>query len=194
MLMSAGLTESDVRLHRMAKAVRWSYVIPSVLLTLAAAALLVWHVRYDPAKKIDAWSVALLIVVFLPWLGGIFETIEFPGGGKVQWRARVEAEQERQASEMLAVVQFLTDGYLTDPERELLQQLDSGTPLPTRGGPTVRSERMHVLLDRGLIAPNPPATPDAEFATLQEAYRITAKGRRYLDLIAKLPDENRGAR
>jgi hypothetical protein len=171
-----------------------SPLIPSAALSLTAAGLLVWHVRYDPGKKIDAWAVALLVVVFLPWLGSIFETVEFPGGGKVQWRAKVEAEQQRQADEIATVVQFLTDGYLTDPERELLQQLDSGTPLPTQGGPTVRSQTMRVLLDRRLIAPNPPATPDAEFATLQEAYRITAKGRRYLDLIAKLPGENHGAR
>jgi hypothetical protein len=168
----------------MAKAVRWSYVIPSIALTVAAAALLVWHVRYDPDKKIDAWSVVLLIVVFLPWLGGIFETIEFPGGGKVQC-AKVEAEQLRQAGELASVVQFLTDGFFTEPEMQLLHRIDSGALLSI-GGPTKLSLTLQALSEKRLIAPNPPATPDAEFATVQDAYSITSKGRRYLDLVAKL--------
>jgi hypothetical protein len=123
---------------------------------------------------------------FLPWLGGIFETIEFPGGGKVQWRAKVEAEQLRQARELASVVQFLTDGFLTEPERQLLHRIVSVAPLPI-GGPTRMSQTLQALTD-----PKPPATLDAEFVTVQDAYKITSKGRRYLDLISQAARRRHG--
>lgn len=168
--------------------------VVSVALSLTAAGLLIWHVFYDPSRKIDGWAIALLVVLFLPWLGAVFEAVEFPGGGKVQWRARVEAEQQRQAAEIEALTRFLAAGFLTNPEREILRRLDSGTPWPVGVGPTKDAVTTHALLDKGLIAQNPPATPDAEFATMQDAYRVTPDGRYYLDVIAKLPDGNHGAR
>jgi hypothetical protein len=75
-----------------------------------------------------------------------------------------------------------------------LRRLDSGTPWSVGAGPTKDAVTTGALLDRGLIAQNPPATPDAEFATMQDAYRVTPAGRYYLDVIAKLPDENYGVR
>src|ERR1700744_2544959 len=101
---------------------------PSIALSLAAAGLLVYHFFCDPTKKFDGWAVALLVIVFLPWLGSIFETIEFPGGGKVEWGKKVEAKQERQATEIESL-QFLLAGFLHDDEREVLQQLADGEPL-----------------------------------------------------------------
>jgi hypothetical protein len=51
----------------MAGEVRWptSYVVPSVVLSLTAAGLLVWHV-VDHAAHIDGWAITLLVVGFLP--------------------------------------------------------------------------------------------------------------------------------
>lgn len=164
-----------------------SPAVPSIALSLAAAGLLVYHVFCDPTRKFDGWAVALLVIVFLPWLGAIFDAVEFPGGGKVQWRARVEAEQQRQAGEIGALTRFLAAGFLTNPEREMLQKLDSGTPWPVGVGPTKDAVTTHALLDKGMIAQNPPATPDAEFATMQDAFRITSEGRYYLDVISKFP-------
>jgi hypothetical protein len=171
---------------------RWlrSHIVVSVALTLTAAGLLVRHVRYDPTGKIDAWAVGLLIVMFLPWLGGIFETIEFPGGAKVSWRARIEEEQARQAKEIASVVDFLTEGLLTDSERKLLQQLVNGPSLPTGVGPTARAHTMKALVDKKMIAANPPTAPDAEFATLQDAVNVTDRGRRSLRLLSELPAQD----
>jgi hypothetical protein len=58
----------------MAKKGEWpkSYVIPSVILTLACGGLLYWHLK-DPTRKVDAWAVTLLVVGFLPWLRTVFE-------------------------------------------------------------------------------------------------------------------------
>jgi hypothetical protein len=49
-----------------------SYVIPSVVLSLTAAGLLVLHV-IDSARHIDAWAVMLLVVGFdsVPGSGGL---------------------------------------------------------------------------------------------------------------------------
>ena len=66
-----------------------SYVIPSLVLSATAAAFLVWRVL-NPAAPVDAWTVALIVVVFLPWLRTVFESIEFPGGGSVKWREDVK--------------------------------------------------------------------------------------------------------
>jgi hypothetical protein len=163
-------------------------VVPSFALSVAAGGLLTWHLL-DPARKVDAWAVTLLVVLFLPWMRTVFESIEFPGGGSVTWRKQVEKEQERQAQDIEALLQFLTANFLPVPEREFLQRLASGVSLPLNGDGAWRNlhTRIHPLLDKGLIAQNPPISPDAEFTTAEDAFCITDSGRQYLDLIAKLP-------
>jgi hypothetical protein len=167
-----------------------SYIIPSIVLSLTAAGFLTWHVL-DPAKKVDGWAITLLVVGFLPWLRTVFESITFPGGASVKWLRQVEAEQERQAAD-IETLQFLTANFLPGPERELLQRLASGVSLPLSGDGAWRDlpKRIHPLLDKGLIASKPPVSPDAEFTSVEDAYGITAMGRQYLDLIAKLPASN----
>jgi hypothetical protein len=167
-----------------------SYIIPSIVLSGTAAGFLIWHVL-DPAKKVDGWAITLLVVGFLPWLRTVFESITFPGGASVKWLRQVEAEQERQAADIRAL-QFLTANFLPGPERELLQRLASGVSLPLKGDGAWRDlpKRTHPLLDKGLIASKPPIGPDAAFTTVEDAYGITASGRQYLDLIAKLPADN----
>src|SRR6185312_119759 len=96
-----------------------SYVIPSVVLSLTAAGLLVLHV-IDSARHIDAWAVMLLVVGFLPWLRTVFESVEFPGGGSIKYR-ELKAEQERQGDE-IRTLQFLITYILTEPERWHLEK------------------------------------------------------------------------
>ncbi|MEV6756738.1 hypothetical protein [Streptomyces sp. NPDC051214] len=72
----------------------------ALLLTATALGLAVAHAVW-PEWKIDTITVTLLIVAALPWLGEIFESIDFPGGGSVRFREleeRVEAS-ERNAGE-----------------------------------------------------------------------------------------------
>ncbi|WP_329560914.1 hypothetical protein [Kitasatospora sp. NBC_01266] len=76
--------------------------VPLVVTTAALGIALVHVLR--PDLKIDTITVVLLVVALLPWLGTLIESIEFPGGGKVQYRqlraetaeARHEADEARQ--------------------------------------------------------------------------------------------------
>lgn len=176
-----------------------SPAIPSIALSLAAAGLLVYHVFCDPMKKFDGWAVALLVIVFLPWLGSIFETIEFPGGGKVEWRKRVEDEQQRQAIEIEGL-QFLIAGLLTSDERALLQQLANNEPMELKNQDIrLLNEHLRQLRRLVLITQSPSfvklvedvntnrasvPTPDL----LNDMFDVTDRGRKYLALSKDLPD------
>jgi hypothetical protein len=68
---------------------------------MIAAGFLIWHVA-DPAARVDGWTITLLVVALLPWLGTVFESLGLPGGGNVKWR-EVKAEQMRQADDIQAL-------------------------------------------------------------------------------------------
>jgi hypothetical protein len=160
-----------------------SYVIPALALTVTAASFLVWHVL-DPARHIDGWAIALLVVGFLPWLRTVFESIEFPGGGSVTWRKMVEREQERQARDIEAL-QFLTANFLPGAEYELLQALTGELSVPGTDFKDLQS-CSRALTRKGLIAIEPGIPTDAVITNVGEQWVITEKGRQYLDLAAKL--------
>ncbi|MGV0750855.1 hypothetical protein [Mycolicibacter minnesotensis] len=178
---------------------RWSnsQTVPSIVLSLTAAGLLVYHVFCDPTRKFDGWAVALLVIVFLPWLGSIFETIEFPGGGKVEWRKRVEDEQQRQASEIEGL-QFLIVGLLTSDERVLLQQLANNEPVEMKNQDISKfNEQLRSLRRLTLIAQSPSFVKLLEDVTtsgtsvpipdlVNEMFDVTDRGRKYLELSADL--------
>src|SRR5882724_940440 len=68
----------------------------TVVALAAGGAHLIW-----PRLKIDAITVLLLIVALSPWLGVLLESIELPGGWKLQYRALADKveETEQQANE-----------------------------------------------------------------------------------------------
>ncbi|GGX75242.1 hypothetical protein GCM10010510_19800 [Streptomyces anandii JCM 4720] len=69
-------------------------ILPATV-TLGAVALAVAHTVW-PQLKIDTLTVVLLGVAVLPWIGGVVDSIEFPGGGAVRYRnleQRVEAAE-----------------------------------------------------------------------------------------------------
>jgi hypothetical protein len=58
-----------------------------------AVARVVW-----PDLKIDTITVMLLVVAVVPWLGEVFDSIELPGGPRLEYRRlehRIEAAEER---------------------------------------------------------------------------------------------------
>jgi hypothetical protein len=61
-----------------------------VLISFVAVAGLSIRVIW-PDLRLDAISLGLLIVAILPWLSGLFESLEFPGGWKVNFRDLTEA-------------------------------------------------------------------------------------------------------
>ena len=66
----------------------------SAAVTLVALTLVVVHLVF-PAVKVDAVTIALLIIAIVPWLAPILKTIELPGGWKFEFRELKEkVEQE----------------------------------------------------------------------------------------------------
>jgi hypothetical protein len=63
------------------------------VVTVGASALLVARI-VRPQWNIDATALGFLAVAILPWLSSIFESIQFPGGGGVTFRAAVERAKE----------------------------------------------------------------------------------------------------
>ncbi|MFI6038511.1 hypothetical protein ACIBBD_31130 [Streptomyces sp. NPDC051315] len=62
-----------------------------------AIALAVAHVIW-PDLKIDTITVLLLVAAAAPWLGEVFDSIELPGGPRLEYRrleSRIEAAEER---------------------------------------------------------------------------------------------------
>jgi len=129
--------------------------------------LLYWHVK-DPARKIDAWTVTLLVVGFLPWLRTVFESITFPGGGEVRYR-ELKHNVERQEDEIRAL-QFVVAHFLADAELRVLERFAAPEPVELgSAGPNELFKAMNTLGGLGLIGfgidnieySGLPGTPDA---------------------------------
>ncbi|AUG76662.1 hypothetical protein CFP65_1785 [Kitasatospora sp. MMS16-BH015] len=74
--------------------------VTASLVSLAAVGLVVAHM-VRPDLKVDAATLVLAAIAVLPWLGSLFESIELPGGAKLQYRQLQErvAEAEQRATE-----------------------------------------------------------------------------------------------
>ncbi|MGA8329338.1 MAG: hypothetical protein WB777_08595 [Mycobacterium sp.] len=167
-----------------------SYVIPSILLTLGAAVLLVWHVK-DPARQIDAWTVILLVVGFLPWLRTVFESVEFPGGGSVKYR-ELKATQERQGEE-IRTLQFLIANFVTDAERWHLEKLAARAPfelrpdMPDAFFDEIRRLRsLGFIRQRGEIGVSGLKNREGD---VNDFFEISERGKMYLDLRAAIGEQ-----
>jgi hypothetical protein len=162
-----------------------SYLVPSVVLSLTATGLLIWHI-VDRAAHIDGWAITLLVVGFLPWLRTVFESIEFPGGGSVKYR-KLEAKQEQQDDEIKAL-QFLVANFLTGDEAEYLRVFASSEPVRFGGDyDSVKAfqavERLKQIgLVRGKTNLNPAALVNADQTDLKTLFEITELGHQYLKL------------
>ncbi|MHA7648750.1 hypothetical protein ACX9NE_00700 [Mycobacterium sp. ML4] len=180
---------------------RWpkSRIIPSILISVTAGGFLAWHL-VDPTARVTGWTVALLVILFLPWLGAVFESLGF-AGASVKWRREVEEEQERQADQ-IETMQFLLARFLSEPERQLLLRLASGDSVKIEdgiGGSTI--QHVDKLRRMGLIAVKAELLESfrqleakghtsMDVSVVNEIFVLTDRGRQYLSLIAKLPAEN----
>src|SRR5437867_8359216 len=72
----------------------------SLGITVGALGLAAVHAIW-PDLKVDATTIALVVIAMLPWLGLIFESISFPGGGGVKYRDLVRVEREAVAVGLL---------------------------------------------------------------------------------------------
>lgn len=100
---------------------------------LAAAAVhLIW-----PRLKLDGIIVALLIVAVLPWLGAVFESLELPGGWKVQYR---EIQQQLNATQVKTQ-------QLTGAAASASQKAELALAANESGNDTGKAEQMDELID-----------------------------------------------
>lgn len=64
-----------------------------LVVTVASVGLVVARIA-RPDLIIDATSLGFLLVAILPWLSSLFDSIQFPGGGGVTFRAAVERAKQ----------------------------------------------------------------------------------------------------
>ncbi len=162
-----------------------SYVIPALILSLACAGLLYWHVQ-DPARKIDAWTVTLLVVGFLPWLRTVFESITFPGGGEVRYR-ELQHNVERQEDEIRAM-QFVVANFLPAKELRVLEKLAGTEPYELDSAGREFFEASPSLGGLGFIESIPENwTEEFNKGTkdVRQLLKVTDRGREYLELRKK---------
>ena len=92
--------------------------------TISAVALLVagGHLLF-PNARIDAVTLALLVIAILPWLGSIFKSVELPGGLKVEYQDLARAEKAAEKAGLLvsakAPAEQLTYAALADEDPNL---------------------------------------------------------------------------
>ena len=57
---------------------------------------------FCPNLRVDGTTVGLLVVAIIPWLGTIFEALEFPGGWKISYRKLQETEVKARESGLIS--------------------------------------------------------------------------------------------
>src|SRR6266536_979052 len=96
--------------------------LPWLKLLIPLIALVFIVVRiFWPGLQIDAITIGLLVVAFLPWLSTLIESAKLPGGYEFTFR-RIEAKQEQQQSEVERL-RFVVSHLLTEGELNILKQL-----------------------------------------------------------------------
>jgi len=73
------------------------HIIISAVAILLAVAHLIW-----PDVRIDAITLALVVIAILPWLGSVFRSVELPGGMKVQYQELEKAQEQIEEAGLLA--------------------------------------------------------------------------------------------
>jgi hypothetical protein len=59
-----------------------------ITISVISALILIAHMVW-PSIKFDAAALFLIMICVIPWLGGIFKSIELPGGTKVEFREKL---------------------------------------------------------------------------------------------------------
>jgi len=74
-----------------------------LVISIGALAIAGVHLLW-PNLAIDGITVMLFVVALLPWLAPIFKSIEFPGGGKVEFQELQQAGQRAEQAGLLVPV------------------------------------------------------------------------------------------
>jgi hypothetical protein len=99
-----------------------------LVISVAAVALIVVHHIWPEAPVSDPATLGLALLAVLPWLSGLVESAELPGGIKLKfWAREVQKEQDRQRKE-IDTLKFLLVHFVTKYEIMHLTQLASDQP------------------------------------------------------------------
>jgi hypothetical protein len=100
------------------QAVVKSKLLISISISFAALALAGLHLAF-PSWAIDAKTLVLIVIAILPWLGTVFESLEFPGGWKVKYRELKETEEKaRKAGLLDAPPEKTIPSYITIADQD----------------------------------------------------------------------------
>jgi hypothetical protein len=90
----------------------------SIAISAIALALAGLHLAL-PSLAIDGKFITLLAIAIAPWLGTMFESLEFPGGWKVKYRDLKEtAEKAKEAGLLAPAAEPTTPAYLRVAEQD----------------------------------------------------------------------------
>jgi hypothetical protein len=125
----------------------WNVLLPlKLVISGVAVALLVAHMVL-PDVKLDAISLGFLVVAILPWLSGLFESMEFPGGWKISFR-----DLQRAADDLPDPPDGITD---ESTEASFMQVRDLDPALALVGLRIEIERRLQIIAERIDLRPAP---------------------------------------
>jgi hypothetical protein len=173
-----------------------------VLVTVMAIGAIVVH-TIVPSLKSDTLTLVLVVVALLPWLGNLLESVELPGGWKVQYRGleeRVEntekatARAGTQAAEAASTAQVAigvagtklpdTTRATMDDIRNLSKEFARLRALPHQLSRTQEMDRLF-----GALAAVAPTVPDFDPTTALDDEEAGLRLAGYAYLYSR-PDSN----
>ena len=97
-----GITSSTDRIQEDKSNAVKSSMPTRLLVTAVALAAVAAHLMWSNLK-FDGVVVAMLVVALLPWLGSVFESLELPGGWKLQYREMQQQLEKTHAQSQQAI-------------------------------------------------------------------------------------------
>jgi hypothetical protein len=173
--------------------------LPWLKLLIPLIALVFIVVRiFWPGLQIDAITIGLLVVAFLPWLSTLIESAKLPGGYEFTFR-RIEAKQEQQQSEVERL-RFVVSHLLTEGELNILKQLYISDPYVVGPEPQFLNSPFQTELRHLQGLSFIEVVPDQHFSWFQNKvktekldvktyFKITEIGKKYLNLRDQVDSE-----
>ena len=97
-----GITSSNDYIRDGKSSAAKTSMLTRLLVTVVALAAVAAHLIWSNLK-VDGVVVAMLVVALLPWLGSVFESLELPGGWKLQYREIQQRLEKTHAQSQQAI-------------------------------------------------------------------------------------------
>ena len=115
-------------------------VIPRIAISLVAISVAILRIKF-PEMKIDINTIILIVIAALPWLTGIIDTAELPGGWKFKFKSLKETAEKAERT-------GLVSSSLTkeDEEKYSFQQVGLDDPNLALAGLRIEIEKRLISL------------------------------------------------